>query len=181
MRFDHRIYPASLGAGLLFAAVSALGQVPANSPPTSTSSFPPVGLAPSETAQVNVVNTATAYSGAPAPSCTGSIAFYNASGSMIGGATSFTAGSGQISSVTLPYDAAGGSGSRTVVRAEIVLTFPATVAAAGAVTSAPPCLLSSSLETYDTMTGVTHVFLAGTQGIPIAVRSGVLGGSLPGR
>ncbi len=80
---------------------------------------------------------------------------------MIGTATSFTVGSGQIFSVTLPYDASGGAGSRITVQAQIAITLPA-VGPANSTSSAPPaaCLLESSLETWDTASGATHVFYA---------------------
>ena len=89
---------------LFVVVVAALGQTTStNAIYTTTSTLPPVGLAPGETAQVNVVNTANvsvAYLGSvsasTAPSCTGSIAFLNATGAMIGTATAFTVGSGQI-------------------------------------------------------------------------------------
>ena len=46
----------------------------------SVRSFGPIGLASSETAQINVVNTAAASSSGTAASCTGSVSFVNASG-----------------------------------------------------------------------------------------------------
>ena len=60
-------------AGLLFAAVAAFGRTTPLTH-TSTSSLPAVGLASSETAQVNVVNTAPASPAGVASACTGSIA-----------------------------------------------------------------------------------------------------------
>lgn len=126
-------------AGFFLAAMATLAQ-------TSTFQFPPVGLAPSETAQVSVVSTTAAVSGVPAPSCTGTISFYNAAGASIGTATGFTVGSGQIFSATLPHDAAGGAGSRVIIAAQV------------AITAQPGCLLSSSLETWDTSSGATHLF-----------------------
>jgi hypothetical protein len=174
--------------------VSAFGQTTSTTAIyTTTSTLPPVGLASSETAQVNVVNTANvsiATLGAvPAlPSCTGSIAFLNASGNMIGKATTFTVGSGQIFSATLPYASAGASGSRTVIRAEIVSTITVGgMAMLGIVTepampAAPACALQSSFETYDTATGVTHVFISGPAAAQIltpAIRSGNFTATLP--
>src|SRR5689334_8458527 len=75
--------------------------------------FGPMGLASTETAQINVVNTAAASSSGTAASCTGGISFVNASGAAIGSATSFTVGTGQISSVTLPFSKLGASGTRS--------------------------------------------------------------------
>ena len=159
--------------GLLFAAVAAFGQTGA-APAiilTSSSNIPPVGLAPSETAQVNIGNTAGASPVAVAtlgaaptvtgPSCTGSVSFYNAKGAIIGTATSFTVTTGQIASVALPYAMAGASGSRTVIRAVITNSTPITAL------GMTPCNLSYSLETYDTATGATHVFVSGVVAAPI--------------
>jgi hypothetical protein len=154
------IIPA-FSAGVFFMALSAFGQIVIPSgpfAPAPLSQFPPIGLAAGETAQVNVINTATQSTGGAAPSCTGTITFYNASGSMIGAATSFAVGSGQIFSVTRPYASTGASGSRTVVRVAIVSTV---VEIGPEASPPPPCALASSLETYDSATGVTHVFVTG--------------------
>jgi hypothetical protein len=130
---------------------------------TSTSNLPPIGLAATETAQVNVVNTAQASSSGTAASCGGSIAFYNAKGTIIGTASAFTVGSGQIFSVTLPYASAGAAGSRTVVRAVITSAETIAIAVLGSPpgNAVPPCSLAYSLETYDTATGVTHAYISG--------------------
>ena len=75
-----------------------------------------MGLAPGETVQVNLVNLASASSSGTAASCAGSVSFYNAAGSIIGTATTFTLTSGQITSVELrmrrlaPRDSGGWSG-----------------------------------------------------------------------
>ena len=143
----------------VFALIPALAAMAQTTTSTSTVtrslSYPPIGLASSETAQINVANLATASSSGTAASCTGTVSFLNASGAAIGSASSFTLTSGQASSVSLPYAKAGGSG-RTEVRALITLTETPG--------SGIPCDLVSSLETYDTGTGVTHVFLSGPGG-----------------
>lgn len=156
---------SAFGAGLLILAVSARAQTLAVPIYTLWSVLPPMGLASGETALVNIVNNAPLMPGAAAPSCAGSVAFYNESGSIIGTATTFTVGSGQIFSVTLPFGSAGASGSRTVIRAQIT---PAAVTWAG-LEPPPSCILASSLETYDTTTGATHAFAAGVAapGIPV--------------
>ena len=181
--FHRKIFPA-FSAGLLFVAVSAFGQTLfPTAMYTMSSNLPPVGLAITETAQVNVVNTAvgTTLQGAAAvPVCSGSIAFYNVGGSIIGTATSFTVGSGKIFSAALPYASAGAAGSRTVIRPVITVIPPAiSIAVTGPIApvlAIPACSLSSSLETFDTTTGVTHVFVAGAA--PTGT-FGVLKGILP--
>ena len=61
----------------LLLAVSAWGQTVATGAfYTSLSILPPVGLALTETAQVNMVNSALVPASGTAPSCTGSVAFY---------------------------------------------------------------------------------------------------------
>ena len=63
-----------------------------------------------------------------------------------------TAFSGQTFSAKLPYATTAASG-RTVVRGEVSVT----------VTPGTACVLATTLETYDTTTGVTHVFFAGPE------------------
>jgi hypothetical protein len=153
--------------GLLFMAVTAFGQTTVTTNYAPSPTLPPVGLAATETVQVNVVNTAAAFPNGTVPSCSGTITFYNAHGSVIGTPTSFTVGSGQILSVTLPYASTGASGLRTVVRAGIATME--TIAGFGI----PPCVLGSSLETYDSATGVTHTFVAGGP-VPVPIVPGVV-------
>lgn len=124
---------------------------------TRTFNFPPVGLGSSETAQINVTNLAAASSGGTAASCTGSISFANATGAAIGTATPFTVGTGQISSVSLPFAKATSSGSRVEIRGVVQLTVSTTAQA--------PCSLEFSMETFDTISGVTHLFLSNSGGI----------------
>src|ERR1700693_5596643 len=117
---------------LLFAAVSLFGQTPTPFTQTTTTSLPPIGLAPTETAQVNVANSAPLSPTGVVSYCTGSVAFYDANGTIIGRATDFKVANGQIMSVKLPYASAGAGGaSRVVVRAEISITTPSTVAYSG--------------------------------------------------
>jgi hypothetical protein len=117
---------------------------------TRDSVFPPVGLATTETVQINVLNTATSPSNGTAASCTGTITFANSSGATIGTATSFTVTSGQVASAKLPYSSAGATG-----RAEIVGSVQTTIS----FPQKAPCSLVFSLETFDTSSGVTHIFL----------------------
>lgn len=143
-------------SGLMLSAFSAMGQTNSS---LIASSLPPVGVASSESLQVNLVNNATgpADPNSTAPLCSGTIVFYGATGSAIGAAMNFAIGGGAIFSASLPYSAMGATGGRTVVRAAITLS----TTWAGLVPP-PACALGSSIETFDTLTGVTHAFAAGT-------------------
>src|ERR1035438_7507303 len=136
-----------------FAAAALAQTTTTSSTSTRVSTYPPIGLGSTETAQVNVVNTATASSSGTAASCTGSISFLNASGTVIGTAKTFTVTSGQIFSATLPFTSAGASGTRTEVRGQVSLTVTTG-------TGAAPCALTTSLETYDSSIGATHAYLS---------------------
>lgn len=158
-------------AFLLLAALSAgaWAQTTTTTTVTQTLNLPPVGLASSETAQINVVNLAANASNGTAASCTGTISFLNASGAVIGSATSFTVASGKTDSVTLPYSTTAASG-RTEIRGVITLTTTSSALA--------PCNLVSSMETYDSTSGVTHAYLAGPQATVSVRPTPVIG---PGR
>ncbi|MGP0076354.1 MAG: hypothetical protein ACLPWF_30940 [Bryobacteraceae bacterium] len=152
-------------------ATLAFGQG-APTAPTATRdfSFPPVGLASSETAQLNLVNIApaSATTGAAAPSCTGTITFSDASGKTIGSPTNFTTTGSQVSSTQLLFSQLPGSATRGefVANVQLTLSFP----------EKAPCALVFSLETFDTMSGVTHVYLGNSStgtalaGAPIGLR-----------
>lgn len=137
-------------AGTLLLAASAFGQTTTTTY-TRTSTLPPIGLALTETIQVNLTNTATASTAGTAASCGGSVSFLNAAGAVVGTATTYTATSGQTVSVKLPYASAGAAGQRAIIRPVITVTGASNV----------PCALDTSLETYDTATGVTHIYQSG--------------------
>lgn len=140
---------------------------------TRNSSYPPVGLASSETMQVNVVNLAEnpsiTASLTPA-SCTAIVSFFNAAGTPIGTATDFTVTAGETQSVTLTLAKAGITGSRAELRAVIQTTTTEG-------RNAPPCSLGSSLETFDSTSGVTHVYVSNPASPnsvgPVAIFTGV--------
>jgi hypothetical protein len=147
---------AALTAGAATAQTTGTGTT---TTVTRSMTFVPIGLASSETAQVNLVNLASNPSSGTAASCTGSVSFLSAAGTAVGSATSFTITSGKTFSATLPYASTAASG-RTVVRAVVTQTFTTG-------SSAAPCQLASSLETYDTATGVTHGFVTGPESASI--------------
>jgi hypothetical protein len=153
MFFRKSILP--LTAIVILLASSAFAQSTTTSA-TRSFDYPPVGLASSETMQINVLNSATASSSGTAASCTGSISFTSPTGAALGAATSFTVTSGDIFSATLPFAKTAATGTRTEVVGVISVTT----------TSGTPCGLRTSLETFDTASGVTHVYLAGFGGGP---------------
>jgi hypothetical protein len=144
---------------IIVLAVSGVTAVLAQPPTTTTRqvSFAPVGVALTETMQVNLLNQATAASNnSTAPSCTGSVSFLDATGKAIAGTGgNFTVASGQTQSLSILGTKANTStttGSRAEVRAVITLN----------VVHGTPCSLVDSLETFDSTTGATHVFLLGS-------------------
>jgi hypothetical protein len=142
---------------LLFAlaAVMTASALAQTNTRTSEFAFPLVGLASTETIGVNLINLASTptNSSATAASCTGSVSFINATtGATIGTATSFTLAANAATSATLAFSSTGLASPRGLVRAVVSQTLAPGV----------PCQLSASLNTYDTTTGVTHVFLTAT-------------------
>ncbi len=138
-----------------FATIAVAQPAIGTSTVTRDYSFPPVGLASSEIAQVNVVNlapTPTA-AGAAAPTCSGTIAFANAGGKAIGSPVSYTTTGSQVFSTQLTFSQLGGTGTRA--------EFVASVQATGSflLSSRALCVLGFSLETFDESSGVTHVYL----------------------
>jgi hypothetical protein len=130
-------------------AVTASAQTSTSSS-TITHALSPIGLASTETLQINLLNTASASSSGTAASCTGTVSFANSTGTAIGSSTSFTVSSGEVFSVALPFSKSG-----LTARGEIVPTITLSL------TSGTPCALASSLETFDTTSGVTHIYTAG--------------------
>lgn len=121
-----------------------------NTPSTREYAFPPVGLGSTQTARVNVANTAANGSNGTAASCTGTISFLNTSGTAFGSASTFTLTSGQISAAALPGPS--GSGAHTEFRAIVQLN-------SSTATPRPPCTLVMSLEVDDTTSGAVQVVL----------------------
>ncbi len=154
-----------LAAALLLGAISLFGQ--GSTPGTQVSQpapeFPAVGLATTETAQVNVTNIAGPGPGPGlAPSCAGDIELYATDAKsgldiFIQGA-GFSVTSGQTFSVTLPYSRTGSSAPRQLVHA-VINNATHTLTAQNPVP--PLCTLESSLEIFDTSTGVVHSVVRG--------------------
>jgi len=142
-----RSFVLTLVAGMMASAVSFAQTTNTITRETITAPF---GLGSTETARVSVVNVANNLSNGTAASCTGSISFLNSSGTAIGSASSFTVTSGQITGASLTFVQAGGTGVRTEIRAEISQTLSQGV----------PCALQYVLETYDSSSGATHIYLS---------------------
>jgi hypothetical protein len=149
----------------MVTAIAAMAQTTTTTTTTRDTTIGPVGVGTTETVQINVANLAANASNGTAASCTGSITFNNTTGNPLGTSTSFTVTAGQIFSASLPFSKIGGT-ARTEVIGVIALTTTST--------SEAPCALHYSLETYDTATGATHVYLSN------AAAGGQLGGG-PGR
>ena len=140
-----------LGAVIVFSLAAA---AMAQSGATVTRTFL-VGLGSTETAQITVVNLATAPASGPVASCTGSIVFFNAAGTAIGTATPFTLGTGQVASARLPFASAGATSVHALIRG--VVTFTRTAG------SDLPCTPSATLDTFDNSTGATNHRYAGEE------------------
>jgi hypothetical protein len=150
-----------------FGGINAQAQT-TSSTETRTFTLPAVGLASTETAQVNVANiSSSSLASGTVPSCSGTITFLSSSGAAIGSATSFSnVASGNIFSATLPFSAFGvSSSSRPVFRAIVSLVQTLEMGVA-------PCNLGISLEIYDTASGVTHAVLTSAQLVPALVPVG---------
>lgn len=137
---------------MFFLSACAFAQTTTSTTTTRDTPIGPVGVGSTETIQISVANLASNSSSGTAASCTGSISFNNATGTAIGTATSFTVTSGQIQSVALPFSKIAASGTR----AEVIAIISTTNTTGS---SAAPCDLRYSLETFDTSTGASHIFL----------------------
>ena len=143
---------------LIFSTTVCLSTAVAQTTTTNTREFdfPMISFGTNESLEVNVINVAaiSTATGGAAASCTGSIAFHNSAGAVIGSPTPFTLTSGQITSARLPFASATSTGGRAAVRAIVDLTFPTT-------TPRPPCSLQFSVEIFDGSTNATHVYVSG--------------------
>jgi len=151
---------AFLSLGICFVSLfSAVAQTSSLSPilpaPINTQySSPPVGLGSTQTARVNIVNTATVSDGTTA-SCTGTISFLDASGSTITSATMpFTATSGRIVTAPLTFANAGGTAAQPHVEFRAVVDLNTSTAV-----SPTACSLDILVEIDDATSGAVQVVL----------------------
>jgi hypothetical protein len=143
-----------------FVTLAVSAQTPTATTASRDLAFPPVGLAFSETAQINVANTAANPTTGTAASCTGTISFNTATGAAAETPVKFTVTAGQIYSAQLTAAKLGVVNGQ---RAEFIGSVQLTL------TPKTPCTLSISLETFDSTTGATHVYLQSPAGGPVAV------------
>jgi len=141
---------------ILVSAVIAFGQTTPTSVPNYRWRLTPIGLAATETIQINVLNTANpTVDGPPTGPCLGSVNFYDADGLSIR-QTPFSLAGGQVISVKLPYGSTKASGLRTLVGPEVsIATLFSGFVLPG------PCALKFSVETYDTLSGTAHASYTG--------------------
>jgi len=152
-------------AGVLLMGVCASTQTVVGGSPSVL--IPAVGVAPTESVQVNVTNMAPfSPNGGVEPNCTGVILFYyspaySPNSVLPFAQTGFSVTSGQSFSFSTPYSSSGGTGGRQVIRPAINLAI--TINGPN-----PACILVSSVETFDTSSGVVHAVInppAVTQGV----------------
>jgi hypothetical protein len=122
---------------------------------TSNYTFPLVAVAlGSESIEVNLINLANNPTNGNPASCTGSVAFSTvSSGTVIGGTTDFTLAAGAVTSITPTV----GDNIATTPPNRVLLKVVVT----NTNTSGVPCSLAYTLNTFDSATGATHVFLVG--------------------
>jgi len=146
----------------VFVPAASTTTTSTTTPPTpQPMPLPPFGLGSTEVARIDLLNAAAASSSGTAASCTGTVAFYNASGTLIGSSTSYTLGTNQISSVSLSFGSAGLTSPRGEITAMITPTVPSSSSSSSSTsssTTAAPCQLLATLSTYDQVSGATHLF-----------------------
>jgi hypothetical protein len=155
--------PLCLAAIFLISANAFAQTVVGGSPSVL---IPAVGVAPTESVQVNVTNMAPQSLTGGIENCSGVILFYyspaNSPNSVLPFAqTGFSVAGGQTFSFSAPYSSTGGTGQRQMIRPAINLA----ITTSG---TTPACILASSVEIFDTTTGVLHAIFAPpilTQGI----------------
>jgi hypothetical protein len=152
-------------AGVLLVAACASAQTVVGGSPSVM--IPAVGVAATESVQVNVTNMAPlSPNGGVESNCSGIILFYyspvNSPNSVLPFAqTGFSVASGQSFSFSAPYSSTSGAGGRQVIRPAINLA----ITTSG---TAPACMLISSVEIFDTSSSVVHAVInppAVTQGV----------------
>ena len=148
--FLRRIAPVLVGAFITISPAAFAQQA---------FTFSPVGVGSTETVQINVANIASNGADGTAASCTGSIAFSNSSGGPVQVSSgelsvNFSVAAGQSFSVPLVFNVISSPTARAVVIGVISLNAPQA-----------PCSFRYSLETYDTATGATHLFVNNAGGV----------------
>ena len=135
-------------AGAMLVSVAGYGQTTT----TRNINLPGFGLAATETARVSLTNLAANATNGTAAACNGSVQFVNAAGANIGTASTFSIAAGVTTSVSLPFGSSGATGTRAQIRPVVAVTRVSN--------AQTPCSLSIVVESFDTSSGVTHVYHA---------------------
>jgi hypothetical protein len=117
-----------------------------------------VGLASSETAQLNVLNLQEpgTTASATAAACPVTLEFVNVSGAVVGTPLQKSIAPGQA--VSAPYALPSVTSPRTEIRAVVITQTVSAAAGSTVIPVSPTCNLLPSLEIVDTSGGTTHVF-----------------------
>ena len=144
-------------AGALLMGMCASAQTVVGGSPSVL--IPAIGMAATESVQVNVTNMAPqSPNGGVETNCSGIILFYytpaNSPNSVLPFAhTGFSVAGGQSFSFSVPYSSTNGTGGRQVIRPAINLA----ITTSG---TTPACILVSSVETLDSSSGVVHAVIS---------------------
>lgn len=168
MRSPHRsLFPVFLLSAVPLAAQISLPSpapitVPQVFQQTVTTAI--VGFAASQTVQLNVLNSGIATTTTVA-GCEVQLAFYDSQNRLLKQGTATNVAPGNATSLSLvrgDVPTASATTPRVSLRGHVTVV-PPTSATAGPAVLVSSCSLFTSLEVYDTVTGVTQVFTADTQ------------------
>lgn len=149
-------------AGVLLSATQIMAQTTAVSQQTLTTGM--VGITTTQTAQVNVLNLG------PTGTCSIQISFVDPNNKTLATSTVLSPAAGDAVSFDVVGKALAASVTARPEIRGVVKTVPTPVAAsATAVTPVSACSLMTTLEVFDTVSGVTQVFTSDTQAVPTLV------------
>ncbi len=167
MRFPRQCFVA-----VLLSAVPLAAQVISTSPAplpalSQTITTAVAGFTGSQTVQLNVLN-ANVASTTTLAGCEVQLAFYDAQNRLLKQGTTATIAPGVATSLSLgrtEVPAASATSPRISLRGLVKTILPPTATSSGPAVLVSSCLLFTSLEIYDNVTGVTQVFSTDTRTI----------------